>query len=933
MTYMIDNHISICFVSESWLTSDNNNITATIKSYGFNIIHKPRRNCDKLRGGGVAIIFHSSLKLTQVCIKHGELFESVLAKFRNNMGDNVCCCCVYRPGPLTEAFFSDFDEFIGSIFLKFSQIIICGDLNIHLDNPKLKNSSKFLQLLSSYGLTQLVTQPTHQQGHILDVVISSNKVIDPENITANPLDASIFPTCDHFPITFNVLSCLNGSRNEKKTISFRNLRSIDSKNFKKDLVTSLSDINCNGFAFDEIITTYNNKCNQVLDEHAPVLVKQITDRKSAPWFDGEYKCLRSQRRKAERKWKKSELPEDREHYVELRNQCTNLADKKKHACFKREFEKYDYSPKSLYKFANSFMDKEKTLTLPPSESLKETVDNFNNFFQDKITRIRNNFPPRNSNSSESSTKTSFVGQELDELAPTTLDEIEEILRDTDLKSSSVDPLPSSILKENKDTLIPLLCDIVNASLSSGSIDGAKLAHISPLIKGYGLDPSDLKNYRPISNLTFVGKLIERVVLRRLNDHLDSNNLNISHQSGYKKRHSTETLLVRVVNDLLIASTENKATVVMLLDLSAAFDTVDHDKLLAILRHELGITGTAWKWFHSFLTGRCQKVRVDGTESYEVIIKFGVPQGSVLGPVLFNLYIRSLYSTVKNLTFAIHGYADDHQVYKSFLKLDQYTILVDQVPACFREISNWMSEHFLQLNPGKTEIIVFGTPAVLGKLTIKGTFLDSETCIRFSPVAKNLGFRLDECLTFEKQVTNLKTSCFLKLRAISKMKPFLTTQQMTMFVQAVIISSLDYCNALYYGCNKSVTRQLQVIQNRACRIIFGLKKRADVNEKMQSLHWLKIDERIVFKILLLVYKGVHGMAPSYINELLSFNNIVTSNKRRSSLHISLQSHPRAFETVAPKLWHQLPSSIRTCQTIDLFKTHLKTYLFKKSYNLE
>ncbi len=433
----------------------------------------------------------------------------------------------------------------------------------------------------------------------------------------------------------------------------------------------------------------------------------------------------------------------------------------------------------------------------------------------------------------------------------------------------------------------------------------------------------------------MGKLIERVVLRRLNTHLDANNLNIANQSGYKKSHSTETLLIRVVNDLLIASSESKATIVMLLDLSAAFDTVDHDKLLNILKHELGITGTAWKWFHSFLTGRCQRVRVNGTESYEIIIKFGVPQGSVLGPVLFNLYIRSLYSTVEDLGFKIHGYADDHQVYQSFTPVHEHTTLVDKVPSCLRKICDWMDKHFLQLNPGKTEIIVFGTPTVLGKLVIKGTILDSGTCIRFSPVAKNLGFRLDERLSFNTQVMTLKSSCFLKLRSIAKMKSFLSPKQMTMLIQAVIISSLDYCNALYYGCNKSTIRQLQIIQNRCCRIIFGLKKRTDITDKLQSLHWLKIEERITFKILLLVYKGVHGLAPSYINDLLSFNNIVTTNKRRSSLHISVNepSHPRAFQTVAPRLWHNLPASIKSCHTIELFKKQLKTYLFKKSYNLE
>ena len=189
--------------------------------------------------------------------------------------------------------------------------------------------------------------------------------------------------------------------------------------------------------------------------------------------------------------------------------------------------------------------------------------------------------------------------------------------------------------------------------------------------------------------------------------------------------------------------------------------------------------------------------------------------------------------------------------------------------------------------------------------------------------------------FNKQVTFLKSSCFLKLRAIARMKPFLTTKQLTMLTQAVILSALDYCNALYFGCNVSVMRQLQTIQNRACRIIFGLSKREDVNDKMQSLHWLKIEERIIFKILLLVYKSLNGLAPAYISELLTFNNIVTSSKRRSSLHISLcgPAHPRAFQTAAPKLWHQLPASIKACQTTELFKTYLKTYLFKRSYNLE
>ena len=596
-----------------------------------------------------------------------------------------------------------------------------------------------------------------------------------------------------------------------------------------------------------------------------------------------------------------------------------------------QFQKYDHSSKSLFKFVSNILDHERILSLPPADNLQECVNNFNTFFQKKIDDIRKSFGDNIDDITRNEMQ--FHGKKLSEFRPTTTDEIQEIIKESGFKTSSVDPIPSCIFKENKETFLPILCNIVNASLRSGNTDGTKTAHINPLIKGSSLDSSEFNSFRPISNLAFVGKLIERVVLLRLNEHLDDNNLHIPNQSGYKKSHSTETLLIRIVNDILIASSEQKATVVMMLDLSAAFDTVDHTILLNILKNELGITGTAWEWFKSFITGRCQKVRINNTESYEIIIKFGVPQGSVLGPVLFNIYIRSLYRTVQNLKFSIQGYADDNNVYKSFKPFDQYPILVQEIPACSQQISVWMKLYCLHINPGKTDIIVFGSQQVLNELKIKGTFLQDNICIRFSSVVKNLGFRLDESLTFRNQVTHIKSTCFTKLRSLARIRSFLNTKQMTTLVQAVIILSLDYCNSLYFGCAKSLINQLQTIQNRGCRLIFGLSKRDNVTEKMKSLHWLRIEERIIYKVLLLVFKCVHGTAPLYLIELLSFNNV--NSQRKKSLHIAMNelSHPRAFQTYAPKLWHQLPDCVKSSSTVDTFKSNLKTYLFRKSYNIE
>ena len=936
MTYIVDNDISIFFIAETWLTDLSNNTTGTIKSYGYKIIHKPRSVSDlnKSRGGGVAIVFKSNLNLVQVHLKHGTSFESVSAKLKSESGDNISYSCMYRTGPVSKLFFEEFDEFIASIFLKFTKILICGDINIHLDE-NCTDTSQFTELISAYGLTQHINEPTHNKGHTLDIVISSHKILKKTNIiqVCKSDSVDLFPSCDHFPLKFSMSRDIVSCKTEAlKPITFRNVKLVDPTVFKSDLTCAFSSeflVSKDGFA--ESIESYDKICLEVLNNHAPLLHKTIKDRRSAEWFDGEYKSLRTLRQRAEKKWRKSKLPSDKESYKELVKECNKLASDKKKKFYSSHFEKHSYSPKSLFHFVDHFLDQDKSLVLPPGESLPDTVEKFNQFFQDKITKIRQNFKeiqetplPSDQNQPKAV---------LESFRPTTADEIHEILKDITIKSSTVDPLPAELLKDNLDTVVPHLCELVNLSLSQGCVDGAKVAHITPLIKDQTLDNSEFKNYRPISNLSFVGKLIERVVLRRLNEHLTENNLHIPWQSGYKKSHSTETLLIRIVNDLLIASNEEKATVVMMLDLSAAFDTVDHQLLLQILATELGITGTALNWFRSFLSGRCQRVKIGQYESVEIVIKFGVPQGSVLGPVLFNIYIRALYRSVQKLQFLIQGYADDHQVYKPFSKLSEYSILVNEVPQCFQSISQWMANHFLQLNPGKTEIIVFGSPSVLRSLTINGTFLgpNSNICIRFKPVVKNLGFWLDRTLSFTDQVNKVKSSCFLKLRNIAKMKSYLTVPQMRILVQAVILSKLDYCNSLYFGCTVAVIRQLQVIQNRACRVIFGMSRTESVNQKLKDMHWLKVNERIEFKLLLLVFKSVNGLAPHYLNELIVFNN--DSGLRRKSLHSvnPYDSNNRAFQIAAPALWNRLPAMIRDSETVDIFKCRLKTHLFKRCFD--
>ena len=182
--------------------------------------------------------------------------------------------------------------------------------------------------------------------------------------------------------------------------------------------------------------------------------------------------------------------------------------------------------------------------------------------------------------------------------------------------------------------------------------------IDPLLKKMGLDVEGRKNYRPVNNLVSLSKLIERIVKARIEEHMEQHSLHNKRAFGYKKHHSTETMMVGAVNDILTGFDENKCTVMVFLDLSAAFDTIDIKKLLTILEEEIGLGGTALKWCESFLTNRTQRVKIDGQYSEELEVKYGSVQGSVLGPKFFNIYVRSQPEVFLKSGFKTSSFADD-----------------------------------------------------------------------------------------------------------------------------------------------------------------------------------------------------------------------------------------------------------------------------------
>ena len=517
-----------------------------------------------------------------------------------------------------------------------------------------------------------------------------------------------------------------------------------------------------------------------------------------------------------------------------------------------------------------------------------------------------------------------------DLEPASYRELEEIISDMDIKTCFDDPLPAPLVKNALPVLLPHILELVNLSLSTGDISGLKESVITPILKKALLDLNIFKNYRPIVTLQFLGKIIEKVVLKRLTQHMTTNNLHSPNQFGYKKHHSTETMLLQIVDDVLIGFEKKSCTILVMLDMSAAFDTVDIQKLLSILENKLNIKGNALKWFHSFLVGRKQKVLINGQLSDILLTLYGVPQGSVLGPVLFNIYVSCLPSFIQGLGFFSSIYADDTNARKQFaLRFQLYNITV-KLPDLIERITQWMSTYFLKVNPSKTEIILFSPSSMKSIPKILGIFVEDD-CIRFSESVRLLGVQFDCNLDFDDHVSKLVSECWYHLRNIQKIRRYLTVEELKKLVHAVISSKIDYCNAILYGVKATTLTKLQTVQNEAAKVVCCTPAGASVsNQTFVDLHWLKIRERIVFKMLLLVHKFFVGKAACYFTELLlvkcSTKRLLYSNFRDTV------AGRRSFSYASPRLWNHLPQETRLEDNTEKFKKLLKTVLFQNNNNI-
>ena len=292
------------------------------------------------------------------------------------------------------------------------------------------------------------------------------------------------------------------------------------------------------------------------------------------------------------------------------------------------------------------------------------------------------------------------------------------------------------------------------------------------LKQSHLDPQNLASYRPVANLTFLSKVVERVVSIRLQKYLNENGLQDSFQSAYREMHSVETALLRVQNDILTEMDKGNVVGLILLDLSGAFDTVDH----SILEDRLQLTGIGGKallWFISYLSHRSQAVCVRSSTSKAISLNFSVPQGSVLGPQLFKIYTLPLRDIIKRHHLDYHIYADDTHIYFSCPPVQaEMNTWIARIEACISDIRRWMQESYLKLNDDKTEFLLLGSRQQLAKFKVHSVQIGTTSV---PPVerARDLGVIFDSNMTMEHQVSNCVKRAYHSLRNLRSIRKYLT----------------------------------------------------------------------------------------------------------------------------------------------------------------
>lgn len=889
--FLLRKGYDIVGVSETWLTSNVSNNLLNIDGYRF--IRKDRPS----RGGGIAVYLRSDWNCELLRGNVSEYLEEIWLKISIKKRTYLFGS-LYRPPAGSIPYFLELMEDSLSEFLPTCSEIICGgDINLDLLNLN-QNTSGFQKMLECFNLKQIINTPTRMTkstSTLLDVIIvpnDGNCVFGTENVF-NISDHSLVFCQYHF----------NQARITRPSIKIRNLKSLNKNHLNELLeiapfhdILHIGDINFKVTYFTKLIL-------ELFDLVAPI--KQIRKKNfNPPWFTDTIKKMVCLKDKAFNRYKKTKEKIHFEFYKQLKNETTNAITREKRAYMDFCLGNYGHDGKMLWKkFADLNIYSKKTSDpLPNSINQPDSINNF--FLQfSKYTVPDPNIISSYLSSLRTNTEDPFSFTLVDEY--TTYKYLTEIKS----KATGHDNVSIDMLLLCCPHILPYLVNIINTCLLECVFpDSWKISRVIPLPKRK--EVSSYSDLRPVSILSPLSKVLEKVVAVQIREYIERSNVLPARQSGFRGGYSCATCLLDVVDDIIRGTDSGKCSALLLLDYSKAFDKINHEILVAILQH-IGLSEAPIKFINSYLAHRSQYVETTNGTSEKGSIHCGVPQGSVLGPLLFCIYTFNVINSLKYCTPYL--YADDTQLLYSF------------DPSAFQEASHLINDdlsalvkcseqHQLSINPSKSHILIFGKNKQYVAENIK-IYVDN-TELKYVNNVCDLGLDIDTDLRFTQHINKCIGRAYANLKMLFPHRHILPINLKIKLTDALVLSHFNYCDVVYGPCLTEIDRQrIQRVQKSCLRYIYGIRKFQPVSHKLITAKWSDMESRRKFHAACLYHSIIIFKHPPYLYNKITFRSDVHNLNLRFRGLISPPSHrtalyERCFTFNIYLIYNEIPSELKT-----------------------
>ena len=914
---MSSSKVDILQINESKLDSTVHDDEVYIP--GFEIVRKDRK-VNGRNGGGVCIYLRTNLNYRIRNDLNNDHLECLFVEISKPRSTPFLVGTWYRPPNSPPNLFSEFEKVIAKIDAENKELYLLGDINCNLlPEANTYDSSHLTNIFDIFGLSQLITEPTR-------VTPVSKTLID--LCITNSLEKVTNSGVIHLGISDHSLVFLT-----RKTHYHRNgPRVIETRQFKHfNRGKFLSDLNQLPWANVDLYSNPNDMWREwkemflgCVDKHAPLKLKRIRKKRS-PWITRELLCKIRKRDFLKKKAISSNNSATWDQFKRARNQANNAINLAKKRYVSDNLKANKGNSRKTWKVINELTSRNSGKSANILEikadnrivsSPMDIAEAINEHFSNVAQVLAQDIPVVDVNPESYLEPT----DSLFSLQIPSVNTVFSFLSKIDeKKATGLDRIPSNLLKMAASIVAPSLTSIFSKSILTGIYPNDwKAAKVTPLFKK-GLK-SDPNNYRPISVIPVVSKVLEKIAYNQLYHYLDDNKLLLGCQSGFRSLHSTLTALLEETDAWSVNIDNGLLNGVVFIDLTKAFDTIDHEIILRKMSY-LGVDQAAIKWFSSYLSGRTQRCSVNGKLSTARNLSCGVPQGSILGPLLFLIYINDLPNSLQNAVPRV--FADDTNLTLSVKTLTELKLAL--APE-LNNLSCWLKANKLSLNVAKTELMIIGSRQRLSAQCDDVEIRIDDQIIERVDHTKSLGLFIDAHLSWCKHVEEICKKVSSAIGALKRVRPFISKETAIQIYNALIIPHFDYCSPVWDCLSGYLSEKLQKLQNRAARVITKSPFDTSSNHLLSTLDWERLFLRRKKQKALMMFKTMNGLAPDYLQSLFSQRHSVY-NLRDSEGKLTLPKPntnylKRSFSYSGAMLWNNLPKCLKNAVSVNNFKQIIK-----------